>query len=246
MKIEFYSNIIGVSDAYPIVPASEYRPAWMAGVRDDYKQFLKTAVGKQPHIYQCPGIFDLVKTGFVVPMWHDVVIQAEGIDSFRWTVPTAEFIDVAHNAGSDPISSQKTGVGTLMPVKPGVHKALLKINTPWRIVAPKGIKFIMIPYPYPDTFEFESSIGIWEPGVSNELNVQAYWNAQVGQPVTIKAGTPIAQLIPITEKQYDYEVRDATNHDYNWNRKLMYMGISTFKANRAKIKQMYYKHFGSK
>ena len=53
--IEFYSDIQGVADAYPIVKPTDVLPNWISMVREDYKQSDKS----QSHLYRCPGIFDL-------------------------------------------------------------------------------------------------------------------------------------------------------------------------------------------
>lgn len=241
MKVEFFSTIDGVADACPIVSAKDYKPNWMHRARTDYKEKIKKAEGRLDHIYQCPGIFDLAKTGYVITMWHDVIIETNGTNDFKWTIPTSDIIDLAD--GKDIISRQVTGLETLMPVKPWASSALLKINTPWHVVAPKGVKFLMIPYPYPESFELESSIGILDPSISSEINVQAFWNVPNGK-VTLKAGTPLAQLVPITEQSLELEVRNATEKDLRWIKKNKYLMNHTFTMKRNMIKDLYYKYFG--
>ena len=53
-------------------------------------------------------------------------------------------------------------------------------------------------------------------------------------------------LIPLTEENYDYEVRDATSHDLEWFEKRTYYQIHGFKVNKALLKNMYNKHFRRK
>lgn len=242
MKIEFFSTVDGLAEACPIIPASEYRAAWMKRAQSDYKDKIKKSEGRLNHIYQCPGIFDLAKTGFIVPMWHDVAIEPHEGGDFKYTIPSSDLIDLSF--GKEIISRQTTGVETLMPVRPWTFGPLLKINMPWHVIAPKGVKMLMIPFPYPDSFEIESSIGMLDPSVSSEINVQAYCNVQRGRFV-LKAGTPLAQLIPLTEKNYELVVRNATEKDLKWERKRKFLMNYTFTLKRNLIKDIYYKYFGN-
>lgn len=242
-KIEFYSKVPGVPDLFPIVPAKDALPKWASAARDSYVKKKENSTGRINHIYQCPGIFDLFNHGYVVPMWHDVVIKTNGNpDEFSWTVPSSELTEF--NSDTNIIENQSNGFGTVMPIKPWSLNTLIKINTPWNIVAPKGIKFLIIPIAYPDSFEFESSIGILDPGYSNEINIQLYYNVQKGD-VLIKAGTPLAHIIPLTEQTFELSCREMTPADKVWSAKRKYFNSATFKIKRNIIKDLYYKHFGN-
>jgi hypothetical protein len=239
--IEFFSTVLGVADAYPIIPARECAPAWVSRARQDYIDDKKTGTGAFQHIYQCPGIMDLLNQGFIVPMWHDVVIKTNGDGkTFQWAIPGSELIDLA---GKEIVGKQETGVETLMPVRPWSTSSLIKFNMPWNVVAPAGVKFLMIPIAYPDSFEFESSIGILDPGYSSEINLQMYWNIPKGEYI-IKAGTPMAQLIPISEEKFEYVCRDMNSQDEKWIAKRKYLNSSTFRIKRNLVKDFYIKHFG--
>ena len=243
MKIEFFSTIDGLAEAVPIIPAKQYKPAWMTKARDDFKKKLSDADGRMPHIYQCPGIFDLAKTGYIIPMWHDVLIETDGTGNYNWSVPTSDVIDLAN--GREIISSQENGVETLMPIKPWTCGPLLKINTPWHVIAPRGVKFLIIPIPYPESFELESSSGVLDPSVSSEINIQSYCSVPKGKFV-IKAGQPLAQMIPLSEKIFDLEVRNATEKDLKWVTKYRFLMNHTFKPKRTLVKDIYHKYFGNK
>ena len=84
-------------------------------------------------------------------------------------------------------------------------------------------------------------MGILDPGFSSEINVQGYWNKKIGVHL-IKAGTPIAQLIPLTEKSYDYVVRDMNQNDERWIKKRKYLNFFSFQFARNVVKNAYIKH----
>lgn len=131
----------------------------------------------------------------------------------------------------------------MLPKKPSSINQIVKLNTPWHVIAPKGIKFLILPIAYPDSFEFDSCIGILDPGISSEINVQLNWNIKDGETL-IKAGTPLMHIIPISEDKFQINCRDATSKDLKWLNKRNFLNNFTFRLKRNLIKDFYYKHFG--
>jgi hypothetical protein len=241
-KIEFYSKVAGVPDMFPIVSAKDALPKWAKSARDSYVKKKEQTAGRINHIYQCPGIFDLFNHGYVIPMWHDVVITTNGNpDEFTWTIPSTDLTEFDQE--SNIIENQTNGFGSVLPIKPWSLNTLIKVNTPWNVVAPRGVKFLVIPIAYPDSFEFESSIGILDPGYSNEINIQLYYNVHKGD-VLIKAGTPLAHIIPLSEQNFELVCREINSIDKLWLAKRKYFNSATFAIKRNIIKDSYYKHFG--
>lgn len=241
-KIEFFSVIPGVVETNPVYEASKYSAKWMSRVRDDY-----LAVAKQnprfDHLYKCPGIFDMFKHGYIIPAWHDVVIKTDGEDGFQAQLPSRDFQAVIGDMM--PVSKHGDNITKYIPYKPNALKTIVKFNTPWNVVAPKGVKFLMLPIPYPDTFEFEATTGVLDPGISSEINVQVFWNIKNGTH-TVKAGTPLAFLVPLSEQTFKLVCRDATEWDRLWLKKKDFASNFTFSLKRNIIKDIYHKHFGDK
>ena len=77
---------------------------------------------------------------------------------------------------------------------------------------------------------------------SSELNIQMYWNKMSGKRI-VKAGTPLAQLIPLTEKEYSFEVRDKNENDTKWLKKRKYLNAYSFIFNRNKAKEAYHRQY---
>jgi hypothetical protein len=242
--IEFFSAAPGLADIFPIIPAKQYRADWMNAARADWVEnkdkFSKT---KQTHIFQCPGIFDLFNHGYIIPMWHDLLIKTDGTGrSFSWSIPSG-----ALNAyrGKEIVGSHKPNLDKFIPKRPWSIDQFVKLDTPWNVVAPKGVKFLMLPITYPDEFIFENATGILDPSISTEINLQLYWNNLKGDTL-IKAGTPIGHLIPLTEKTYELVVRDMNDNDRSWlEKKNLFMSMF-FRENRSLLKTIYNKHFGKK
>lgn len=232
MKIEFFSSIAGVAETFPILNAKDCIPDWVSVARAEYIKSDK----KDMHIFKCPGIVDILTTGFVVTAWHDVEIIPKQ-DAVNVTIPDGKLNDLL---GKEAVQIQSpNGVAKHIPKRPWSHKAIVKINTPWHVWS--KCKLLMIPMPYTDYFDFESTSGILDPGVANEINIQGYWNTNTS---TIKAGTPLCQIIPLTEKQYTMLCRDANARDKLWLKKREFFNNFAFVLQRQKLKQAYDKEIG--
>ena len=241
-KIEFFSSVDGVADAFPIKPASEFTFKWVEATRRDYKEYVKKEVGRGVHVYRCPGIFDVMGTGYIVPLPWDIRIETNGDEeNFKWEIPTADIVDLFK--AEIVIGHSPKGSSKFMPVKPGSLETIIKINSPWHIIAPSDVKFLIIPIPYPDSYDFESVIGILDPSISSELNFQLRWNVLNGN-YTIKAGTPMFQIIPLANERFDFDIRNMNDKDKKWLEKRRYFNNSTFLMNRPLIRKMYQKFFG--
>ena len=106
----------------------------------------------------------------------------------------------------------------------------------------KGVKFMFMPLPYPDSFDYESTSGILDPAESSELNIQLNWYKEEGE-VLIKAGTPLMYILPISEKEYSLVSRDATDKEINWMKKRRYFNSFSFTPIRSKVKTLYERYF---
>jgi len=231
MKIEFFSSVAGVAETFPILSAKDCVPNWVTTARAEYVKSDK----KEMHIYKCPGIVDILTTGFVVTAWHDIEIVPRN-DVVNVTIPDGKLNELL---GKDSVQIQSpNGVAKHIPKRPWSHKGIVKINTPWHVWS--KCKLLMIPMPYSEYFDFESASGILDPGIANEINIQGYWNTQTS---TIKAGTPLCQIIPLTEKQYTMTCRDANKRDKLWIEKRKFFNNFAFVLQRQKLKQAYEKYF---
>ena len=240
--IRFFSKISGVADACPIIPAKEYTAKWMEAAKEDYVRVLKENVGRFEHVYQCPGIFDLFNQGVIVPLWHDVMIKTtDNRSGFQWMIPSNDVVDLMKPVS--PIEKHKDGLDRFIPRRHWSLDSAIKFNTPWNVVAPRGVKLLILPVAYPDIVDFESSIGLLDPAVSSEINLQIWWN-KINSEVMLKAGTPMAHIIPLSEETFKYEISDMTDHDEKWLKKQNYLRYFTFRTRRNLIKDLYYKHFG--
>lgn len=227
MKVEFYSTIEGVKDAFPIKYAKECLPSWVGVAKQEY-----LANKKATNIYRCPGITEILTSGFIVHAWTDIEISTDRDGRPMACTPSIGLDDML---GGHVLQLGGQEMSKHVPKRPWSHKEILKINTPWHVVAPKGAKLMMLPISYGNDFLYESTAGILDPAISNEINIQGYIN---GTGI-IKAGTPIAHLIPMTTESCELVVRDMTDRDHSWVKKKKYLDLFSFVLNRSKVKDAY-------
>ena len=217
----------------------DYKPSWVSSIKKDYQQLDKTT--KRIHTSLCPGIFDLVKFGWYVPMWFDMYIKTKKDEpGFEWSIPNHNLTKLAD---FDIISTHADNQGSkYIPKRNTQIEQIVKINTPYHVIAPPHIKFLFLPMPYPDHFDWESSSGVYEPAVSSEVNIQLNWNVKDGERF-IRAGTPLMQIIPITENKINMECREANKKELGWIKKRPYLYSFSFSPIRNKIKEIYSNYF---
>lgn len=235
-KIEFYSDVYGLVDTVPILKPVDCLPKWVSTVRADYKQSDK----EKPHLYRCPGIFDLFNYGYIVPAWHDITLNTDG-EQYGWEIPSKELLNYKLNGDLASAHSHKD-VAKYLPRPKWTHPSVLKLNTPWHVIAPKGVKLLITSLPYPDSYEFEALTGILDPSISTEINIQLNWNTPMGTG-RITAGTPLAHIIPLSEETFELVVRDKNANDEIWSKKRNFVNSMSYILNRSRIKKMYDAHF---
>ena len=248
-KIEFFHNEPSIIDTFPIMESKDLKLNWANKARQDFQNLIKEGAGNNPefsHLARCPGIFDLFKYGYVISLHKDILIKRKDI-GFEWQFKYPR----DHRVGNLPsklndfeITSPTEANIKLISIPPWADNFIVKIDTGWHVIAPKGLKFIMLPIAYPDTFDFTSSIGILNPAVATDINFQMFWHAKE-DIVTIKAGTPLGHLIPLSEKKYQMVQRNMNQRDRRWVEKMTSAYNSTFwnHTMRKKIVDMYNKYW---
>lgn len=212
-KIVFETTIPGVDKLMPIIPAKEYRHPWVSRALDDYAK-IRAQPGfgteRSLHTARCPGIFKLQRHGWILRTWQDICIETNGDgENFNWTTPANQIL-----LNKEPFVSSHSPdqLYQFMDNWPSnTLKSLIKINTSWRCVVPKGYYLLEMPIPYSDDNRFTTVPGYFsrETGPA-QMNVQLLWHVLNGKTL-IKAGTPIAQYILVPKEEVDMEIVTVGN-----------------------------------
>ena len=246
--IRFYSMQPGIAELHPVFPATKLKRKWRKDAltsqdkRDEItiKQcpakkaaaVWETLATKIPpvnfwsHAVTCPALHGVMDNGYILPCPADIIIQLDGTGNFEWK-STMEFYGGRYVSAHIPEQTQ--GMRNL--VSHNQNKDVLdwtiKMETPWRIQAHKDIVFIQIPVTYWEEDRFSIATGLVDPRYSYEVNMQIFWHKTEPGEYIIKAGTPLAQWIPVhrdflTSKAFNVAIETANKDDLDNNEIMEY------------------------
>ncbi len=235
----FTSLLPGLEKFMPIVPARDARPQWLKKARQDYAARIKDNPHPTPatdrHTARCPGINDLVRTGWVVRAWQDITIEVmDGGAQIRWNTPVdqAKVCEViGHTVEFHPPEQlhdyHVEWYDDSLP-------ALVKIKLPWVVSIPKGYSLLQLPVPYADDKTFEAVPGVIPSDLPDRpLFIQVRWKVKDGFAM-IPAGTPLAQYILVPTDQGESVVTTGSQEDYLANSSLPM--AARFSRNYSEVK----------
>jgi hypothetical protein len=239
-KIQFISLIEGIEETMPVIPASEQKYGWVKRAGALTKELNKSQIGTKHHsTLKCPAIFQFRNNGFIVRLPFDIKIKINSELDYEW-----------HHQHQTPGWLSNTGVmkefvthhdidlmyNFMSSWPQDTMKIILKLNLPWALRIPKGFDVLMIDAFYKDDNRFTVCPGIFESelGIGN-LTVPVMWHSTKGE-FLIKAGTPIAQLVPIKKETVSHQNLNLTT-DKNFRRD----GVITFLKMRESFEKNYNK-----
>ena len=260
-KILFITSELNNIENFPIVEAKNWKWEWARKSREEYLQHLKDGAEKIPaysHVSRCPGIIDICKEGYIVQTNREIILDP-GEEGFAYIVSDSpRFQEGAHGVfkGVNYEAIQKKEIHTIsnLPLqvtelisKPDwCYPWLFKYIPGWQAITPPDIKLLVIPIPYPDDWTVVHSFGVLDPSISTQINCQAWIKkAKDGEQIHIKPGTPLMQIIPLTNRKLNFDQRYAHDADQLWEHKLRHVQAGTFlqTINARKLTAKMYKLF---
>jgi len=199
------------TEIYPITATTELQYEWVKKIRE-LKRSDEDPLFKQTFAHICSGLTGIKRQGWVIRAWHDVMITTNGDGkSFQWNTP-AKMESPLPDPPIGCFDSEQYADHVDFPHETSL-KTLIKFHTGWRYHAPKGWGLMMINLDYTEENRFTVYAGVLEPKRSTEVNVLVRWHVKNGQEL-IKAGTPLAQLIPVKIKDTpDFLVRKSNDKE---------------------------------
>jgi hypothetical protein len=240
-KVVFDCLIPGVERIMPMVEAKTIRHPWVnkavAELKAD-RQRPEFGMKRQVHTAKCPGIFSLQRHGWVMRTWQDITIETFGDgDRFEWT-SAIDQKKLSEQAGEYVGFHSDIQLANYMENWPNnAIRTLLKLQSPWRCIVPKGYYLLEMPVAYSDENRFTTVNGFFshEQGPA-QMNPQFMWHVMNGKTL-IKAGTPIAQYILIPKQVYEMEIR--TYAEANEHKIFDLINNNRFIKNYAEVKRFY-------
>ena len=213
MKIQMFHRVAGISKLYPPILGTQHTPARVTKVRKE------NIAAEKFSILKCPGIFELFSRGFYVSLPYDIEIVAKEEITFKHPSfnPERMPVDVYDETNgwheqymSAGIHDEDT-ISKYFPLRKGAHKSILNLKTGWTVIS--SVPLLLLPVPYPDRYDFESSIGILDPKQDTNIAAQLCINEEV---VNISAGENVIFVVPLTNEKWELDIRELTTKDKLW------------------------------
>tara|TARA_R110002167_G_scaffold74435_2_gene208339 strand:+ start:21 stop:758 length:738 start_codon:yes stop_codon:yes gene_type:complete len=189
--IRFFTPDVLNAEAYPVIQAKNHKFKWQSKFANQVKETRKASgLAHKPLAGRCPAIIDISSRGYYIVLNHD--IQLENVHG--------RLQCSGHNAFPAPTEQLNHPAPRYISNMPFV----VKIPLGWNCVVPEGVHLYWGPVPYPDNTDFFVLPGIQNPADDCQINIQGVVNSD--EPVLLKAGTPLAHIIPLSSKKFKFSV----------------------------------------
>lgn len=153
---------------------------------------------------QCPPVLDAMQTGIVFPLATDVVVE-NGELSWDWDIPRVDTSRLTRSPIGVHLPEQATGAPLNMPG----GQFVIKFSNFWTIEAPEGTSLLITHPLNREDLPFRTLAGL--------VDVDTFCDGFVHFPAlwtdpdfsgTLKAGTPVAQAIPVRREKLELIVEE--------------------------------------
>ena len=176
-----------IFNALPIQNASNFMPKWWKDMPATYQD---GGLFKQPTMKTCSGIIDLYKVGIILPMWCDFIVKVDN-NNYMWHFADEKNAANIHGAQQWDAFADPTEYGHV------------KISSPWRVKEKTGINwFATLPqWNFGINRNLFFASGVLSFKYTHELNFNLFIKLHENYEKIINVGSPIAHLLPISEKE---------------------------------------------
>ena len=192
IKIEFYTHVGQLMELFPPTLATDALPSWF--------EKLPSKAGK--NVKHCVGIKDLFSKGIMIPLWSDYTVDLDSRKAPIISCPVAKQYPLYPPAEAHNLSEQAPGAW------PGYQN--VKFTSPWLVYTSEPIKWTCIQpvWNQHDPQQYTIVPGVIEFKYQNQLSVNTLWkNSLTPRTEKLKAGDSILQLVPVTDKPFEIEVK---------------------------------------
>lgn len=230
-KVVFFTTIRGDNDFFPIRKAASHKFEWEARAKMELSNLETDALRRPTHYAKCPS-FPIAKSlGVLVYLPFDINIQIHDNGNVEWNAPgTLKIVD-----GLDVQVIEWHSKHNIKESYSILGDGVFKINTSWIAAATNpNIKLLILPVMTPDQDIFTASGGVLDIAKNaGYINIQGYLRGNF-KNYTLRAGTPIAQVIPLTDKPVDIEIRHDNKNDKELAESVTYLAGRSMPRNESK------------
>jgi len=180
-------------------PAIEFFPKWWDEIKTRHPEnnsLFEKINPSSKSVKMCPGIYEFMSEGIVIPMWCDSYLSYKDGTS---TVMTSsnEYPWGAHSENQFLNHSPSWVQDEI--------KAVFKTICPWYIKTPPGYSVYQMPLFYHFERNYTVLPGSIQTDSHHEINQQVLFHSKETE-IFIKRGTPLVAYIPYKRESLTYEV----------------------------------------
>jgi hypothetical protein len=222
--LDCFTTNINSFDYFPIDKASNFYPDWWKSYPKSYPDINEQGIKvERSTIKRCDGLIDLYQQGFMIPLWSDLILETHP-NGFKYTF--ADGNSVVEDHDYNQMSNEF------------IQYIHFKLRSPWKIRDKKGTKFAFVQ----PSYNHVKTLTNWHvlPGVI-DFKYQHATNinfvAGRGQRFEIKAGHPLAHVIPLSDKEIEIKchVVDPLNSEHQ---QILNNHYPFFNGSHKKIKKI--------
>jgi len=197
-KFSFVTHDEMVYNYFQVSEGKNFFPQWWRDIKHDlYATDIwpagpteKSVSTKLLTMKTCPGITDLYKNSYVMPLWSEVDILT--------TKTSVRAIASDKITKTDSHGSHQRG--NFLDEKDYSH---LKIQSPWMVETTSNIKFLVSSCMFSDKNLLDNYFipnGVRSFNISSSTNIHGFVRKEENN-FTLKAGVPLVHLFPLTDQE---------------------------------------------
>jgi hypothetical protein len=218
----------GAFKYHAISPAVDYYPEWWKKMPNYQTVPDKNGLAiDTPTIKRCIGFMNLFRRGVVLPLWSSVAIETNH-EGYRYS-----FAKQHHNKDL-PLTDYHPDWQTGPAFTNGLH---MKLVSPWFLVQPSYYEYVFQPMTWNTVDQWSHYTvlpGIMDFKYQNSTNVNMFLSKN--SKITIEAGTPMYQIIPVTDDEIIFKNHLVDSKEIN---KIYNSRYGTYANSYRNIKKFY-------
>lgn len=206
-----FTDVLGVAEEYKPRPTKTFIPKWYKETEATYEDKSQT-LGYSPTIKKCIPILDTLTTGYIIPLFSDLVYK----------LGDEHEPDFFYHTSFHALSWHSRKQVHKHPKVANSEFRVPKITNPWSIKTPKGISCLILPplnnpNPYLEILPAIVDTDMYDVTINFPFTMKE--NVPYG--TIIPAGTPIVQVIPFLRQKWEMVYRQDEMTGKNNNRLLL-------------------------
>jgi len=203
IHVDCFTSKQYVHDLYPIDYTHKFFPDWWKALPKSYDK--PESLAPIPTIKSCIGFNNYFKYGMSIPLWSDIYVANNGDGTFAW-----QYSDGVSGAMSHDFKQMDGGID----VNKYIH---LKLHSPWLIRCKESIDWAWTGNTWgfydPSQFVIPPAVINYKYNMNADINMFLNFQGTNGK-IFLKQGTPMVNIIPLTERKVKIHLHKVSNEEY--------------------------------